>query len=282
MTRRVFIAFVASAWTVAVVGRAAPPLEEPSEELEETSEEPEEIVSTITYSNNRIALDVDGNQHDRDDWAATPLILALLARRNLQSRMVHYDYNNHLGDNSPYMASQMTRSTLGGADRFGFNRSRFFNAQTNLSGAINSLKNRINASSAANPLFVIAAGPMELLWQAVNAADAVKRPYVTIISHSVWNDTHADTSQMHHTKSDVLALGVQWVQIINQNSRLHTKSDWLPWSWLQTASDSRLRWVYNRMRVVGKADVSDAGMVYYLLTNDQSTTPGKLRQFFGE
>jgi hypothetical protein len=34
------------------------------------------------------------------------------------------------------------------------------------------------------------------------------------------------------------------------------------------------------MRTSGKADVSDSGMVYYLLTNDQNATPAKLRTFF--
>jgi hypothetical protein len=42
-----------------------------------------------------------------------------------------------------------------------------------------------------------------------------------------------------------------------------------------------MRWIYGRMRVTGKPDVSDAGVVYYLLTNDQDTTPSKLRDFFG-
>ena len=49
----------------------------------------------VTYSNNRIAIDADGNYNDPDDWAATPMELALLARRGLQSKLVHYSWAKH-------------------------------------------------------------------------------------------------------------------------------------------------------------------------------------------
>ena len=42
-----------------------------------------------------------------------------------------------------------------------------------------------------------------------------------------------------------------------------------------------MRWIYGRMRTSGKPDVSDSGVVYYLLTNDQNATPSKFRTFFG-
>ena len=51
----------------------------------------------VTYSNNRIAIDADGNYNDTDDWGATPFELALLARRVLQSRLVHYSWANIIG-----------------------------------------------------------------------------------------------------------------------------------------------------------------------------------------
>jgi hypothetical protein len=48
----------------------------------------QESAGAVTYSNDRIAIDVDGNCNDPDDWAATPMGLALLARRGLQSKLV--------------------------------------------------------------------------------------------------------------------------------------------------------------------------------------------------
>src|SRR4029078_2668827 len=124
-----------------------------------------------------------------DDWAATPMTLAIIARRGLQGKLVHYSYNNSLGSNDAHMYQQQTYATLGAADRFGFNRAKFFDCQKNLSGGIANLRNQINVSTASNPLYIIAAGPMEFLWRTINGSNASRRQYVTIISHSPWNNT---------------------------------------------------------------------------------------------
>ncbi|MFR9552558.1 MAG: transposase, partial [Rikenellaceae bacterium] len=44
----------------------------------------------------RIAISSDGNEHDHDDWAATPLSLALIAAKGLQDKMVLYTYSDHV------------------------------------------------------------------------------------------------------------------------------------------------------------------------------------------
>jgi hypothetical protein len=241
--------------------------------------------SAVTYSNNRIAIDADGNYKDPDDWAATPMELALLARRGLQSRLVHYSWANIIGSNNPTLYKEMKTSTLGAADRFGFDRSKFFDCQNNLQGAITSLKNQINASTSSNRLFIIAVGPMEVLWRAVNASTPARRQYVTVISHTDWNANMTFPPTMTHTRADVEALGVKWIQITNQNARLFTRNadgspNWSPWFWLRDARRARMRWIYDRMRVTGKPDTSDAGVVYYLFTNIQNATPYDLRNFF--
>jgi hypothetical protein len=241
--------------------------------------------NAVPYSNNRIAIDADGNYNDPDDWAATPMGLALLARRGLQSKLVHYSWANIIGPNHPNFYNEMRTSTLGAAHLFGFNRAKFFDCRNNLQGAITNLQSQINTSTSSNPLFIIAAGPMEVLWRAVNASDSAKRPYVTVISHSPWNNNQTYPPTMRHTREDVEALGVNWIQIHDQNPRLHTRNpdrspNWSPWFWLRDATQERMRWIYGRMRTSGKPDVSDSGMVYYLLTNDQGATPYKLRNFF--
>src|SRR3954447_19966962 len=90
------------------------------------------LASAIAYAGNRIAVDADGNFNDPDDWAATPATLAILARQELQGKLVHYSYNNSLGAtaNDPSMYAQMTQSTLLAANRFGFNLSKFYDLQT--------------------------------------------------------------------------------------------------------------------------------------------------------
>jgi hypothetical protein len=246
----------------------------------------QEKAGAVTYSNNRIAIDVDGNYNDEDDWSATPMTLALLARRALQSKLVHYSWANIIGPNDATFYNEMKTSTLGAADRFEFARTKFFDCRNNLQGAINNLRNQINASTSTSPLFVIAAGPMEVLWRAVNASHPARRRYVTVISHSTWNNDQTYPPTMTHTRADVEALGVNWIQIKDQNPRLFTRtngaSNWTPWFWLRDATQSRMRWLYDRMRATGKSDVSDSGMVYYLLTNDQNGTPSKFRDFFGD
>lgn len=51
------------------------------------------LLSQITYSfsqsplwqdKGRIVISSDGNEHDHDDWAATPLSLAIIAAKGLQ------------------------------------------------------------------------------------------------------------------------------------------------------------------------------------------------------
>ena len=40
----------------------------------------------------RIAISCDGNEHDDDDWGATPMSLALLAAKGLQDKLTLYVY----------------------------------------------------------------------------------------------------------------------------------------------------------------------------------------------
>jgi hypothetical protein len=243
--------------------------------------------NAVILLNDRIAIDADGNFNDPDDWASTPMALALLARRGLQSKLVHYSWANIIGPNDTSFHNQMRTSTLVAADRFGFNRAKFFDCRNNLQGAITNLKNAINTSTLLNRLFVIAAGPMEVLWRAVKASAPDKRRYVTVISHSPWNNTKTYPPTMTHRRADIEALGVNWIQIESQDPALYTRNangspNWSPWEWLRSAAQERMRWIYLRMRATGKPDVSDAGMVYYLLKNDEDTTASKLETFFGD
>ncbi len=244
-----------------------------------------ETAGAVTYTDNRIAVTADGNYNDPDDWVSTPMELALLAKRGLQANLVHYDWADIIGPNDPVYYDQMKQSTFGAIDRFGFDIAKFFDCRTELDAALNNLRQEIDVSTASDPLFILAAGPMEVLWRAVDASDPEARQFVTVISHTKWNAGTTYPPEMTHTRADVEALGVNWIQIINQNVRLYTRTDgvdnWTPWVWLRDAIDSRMRWIYGRMRVSGKPDVSDAGLAYYLLTNDQKGTASKFKKFFG-
>ncbi len=53
----------------------------------------------------RIAISSDGNEHDDDDWAATPMSLALIASQGLQDKLVLYTYSDHIWGEAVYMAA---------------------------------------------------------------------------------------------------------------------------------------------------------------------------------
>jgi hypothetical protein len=240
-------------------------------------------VSTGSGSGYRIAISHDGNYIDQDDFSAFPMTLALLAEAGLQSKLVHASYNNHLGENDPWMASEMVTSANGAASRWGFSSSILFDCQQNLSGAIASMRDAINASSAQSRLYLLCAGPMEVCWRGINASDPSKRQYVTAVSHSTWNDEFTN-QEMAHTWTDIQNSGVQTIHIIDQNQGLATwEGDWY---WLRDSSIEAWRWLYNR-RGPWYAnrqlyDVSDAGMMYFVITGvgDQNGDFNKFRNVF--
>jgi CubicO group peptidase (beta-lactamase class C family) len=233
-------------------------------------------LDTSTY---RIGLSHDGNQHDPDDILAVAMALAIIGEAGLHAKFVHCDYSNHLGDNNASMNADMDASAIGAAQRWNLPASRLFNCQTNLTGAINSIRDAINASSATDRFYFLCAGPMEMPWRGIMAADPAKRQYCTAISHSTWNDTHADTPQMTHTWSDIQQTGVRTVHISDQNAGM--SSDVSNWTWLRDSGVEAWNWLYGRRRT-SLFDCSDAGMVYFVITGrgDQNGNASKIRDLF--
>lgn len=149
----------------------------------------------------RIVISSDGNEHDHDDWAGTPLSLAMIAAKGLQNKLSLYVYSDHIwGSNhehpgingvSPY--EQMKESTLTGAKLFGFKKTQFICAVDNAEVAYEALKNQINQSTIDNPLFIIVGGPVQVIGEAMGRSEIANRKFVTIISTvNDWNNFHAD------------------------------------------------------------------------------------------
>ncbi len=238
----------------------------------------------------RVGYSADGNQHDPDDWHASPMALAVLHRAGLKSRLVHFDYNNHLGDNNTTFASNHKANITGAIKKFGYNSAIFFDDQVNLSGAVQSIANAINASSATDRFILICAGPMEVCWRGIDAAQNSKEQYVTVISHSNWNDTHQDTSQMSHTWSSISSSFNAQMHHINDQNGPAFKSSCSAWNWLKTTAGygtETYDWVCTG---AAAGDASDAGMMYYLvkkqgvLTGNSGTgspTMSEVKAFFG-
>ena len=274
----------------------------------------------------RIAISSDGNEHDNDDWAATPFTLALLAAAGLQDNLVLYTYSDHIwGSNQQHPTSesglsayeQMHESALGGKKWFGFDTTRFICAVDNAEVAYTALRDVINESTDENPLVIIAAGPMQVVGEAISRADASKRRFVTLISHSEWNNMHSDKPSKKVWDIDKGWMPVSWdihtgwtfkeisdafsceaggklkcIQIIDQNGGADYEGFQAPiekFGWIKT-SEARNHpvykpgawdWLYSRLETCIKKnnfDPSDAGMIVWLLTGIEKTDPEMARK----
>jgi hypothetical protein len=266
--------------------------------------------SPLWQGKGRIVISADGNEHDHDDWAATPLSLALIAAKGLQDKLTVYIYSDHIwGSNyehpgingvTPYY--QMKESTLTGGKLFGFKKTKFICAVDNPEMAYEALKQEIDKSDEENPLFVIADGPVHVIGEAIARASKDKRKYVTVISTiNNWNDTHADQPypweshsgwtmpEIRQSFASTEGGELKIVSIQNQNPCL--MRNWKEYEWLITAPERNhsyykkgsWRWLFDRLCMSIKPvsgaenfyaiDASDAGKVVFLFTGIESTTP---------
>lgn len=235
---------------------------------------------------NRIAISADGNPDaDADDIGATPFTLAVLAKRGLQKNLVHYDFNNFM-EYKPItpQKNEMWRGAIGGQTRWGFDRSKFFDVAQGPEAPIKNLTAEINKSTAKNPLFIIEAGPAELIYQAIKAADKKACAHITIVSHSGYNDYYKPRPWLRNLNDiNALKTGLTYIKIPDQNAGLRTHKDYAPWHWLRDHADPNLKWVYERMEK-GLPDVSDTGMLCWLIGlsgEDQKISVTELKDWFG-
>lgn len=217
----------------------------------------------------RIASSHDGNVADKDDYGASAMVVAMVARAGLADRLVHFQYNNNLSQDNDAREAIMRESALGAAQRFKADPARFFDCQTQLAATIEHFRQEGNRSTAADPLWFICAGPMEVPWRCLNAVDPDKRRFIHVISHSPWNENEVKPPSMTHDWASLDALGVVKHDIAGQNKGIWYTAE-SSWSWLKNHADPDLRWLYARDQITDKFDVSDAGMAYWLLTGGPS------------
>lgn len=234
----------------------------------------------------RIAYSCDGNHNDPDDWAASPVVLGILAETGLKRHLVHFDYNCILPKTNPDFEAKHAAGILGAIEHYGYDQSVFHDCRKNLDAAVASLCRAIEASSAEDPLYFIIAGPVEVPVLGIQRADPAKRQHVYCISHSSWNDGYSKKYTFTHTKRSVIELGVRWVQIQDQNALLSrspygrpaTPEEFRDFFWMRESHDPKVRFLWERMLVSTRPDPSDAGMVYFLATGDEQADPDKLRR----
>jgi hypothetical protein len=251
----------------------------------------------------RIAYVADGNSPDPDDIGANAVVFGLFAGSNLRDRLVHFSHSCDLNPFSNTGSSQSIdapnelrrqnylHQTAGeGIGFFGpfSNLVDYYNCRTEQAAAVNDLKNAINASSAADPLWIIEAGEPDIIGYALQAADANIRQFVHVISHHPANDNSGD----FFTWAQILAFGVTEHQIGDQNVGLQVLISSGLWNWAENHPRAEIVWILDQLKyaeadgVVGfqtnKYDCSDAGMLYWWITGanqggNKNSTPVEIK-----
>lgn len=266
----------------------------------------------IWQGKGRIVISCDGNEHDNDDWGATPFTLALLAAKGLQDKVPLYVYSDHVwGSNqergvcfgmTPY--EHMREGVVKGQYYFGFDNTNFVCAVDNPEVAYRAMTDEINRSSEENPLIIVAAGPLQVVGEGIARADKDKLKYVTFVSHGRWNNVHADNpSNVYWDRHsgwtwDMLVsgyekYGIKFIMPCDQNGGrdydgLQSDKENFDWIITSPARENPLYkhgawdWLYSRMvagiRPDGKFDVSDAGQIVFILTGIEKTYPALARK----
>ena len=252
------------------------------------------LAQAIPYAGERIVVVTDGNEHGKDDWAATPLTLALIASKEIQDQVMVYAFSSHTwGSNKTHAGAdaQMRESAFLGARNFGFKKTKFIEAVNAPNFAIIEITTQINKSSAKNPLVILAAGPMDIIGTALGEADSTKLEFVRIISHSSWDQLHSDSPEEGEThkgwtweelRESYQGKGLKLIALPEQGQG-RFKGPLSAYSWLNDSSKKEPKpfekgswqWLYSRIEAAKSGEEvnpSDVRLLLYLLTD--KSNPG--------
>lgn len=260
----------------------------------------------------RIAIVADGNSPDPDDIGATAVMLGLFKGASLSDRLVHLSHSCDLdpfsnrGNQRIDASNELRRQNKleevceEGIGFFGpfSNLTDFYNCRTAVVGqfnvqAVNNLRDAINVSTAADPLWIIEAGEPDVIGYALQAADEDRRQFVNVVSHHPANDNSGD----FFTWQQILDFGVIEHQIGDQNVGLQVLRNSGLWDWAENHPTAGFAWIWEQLDYAeqdgvvsfqdGKLDCSDAGMLYWWLTGgpdggNNISTPVEVRSLLLE
>ena len=246
----------------------------------------------------RIAYVADGNSPDPDDIGANAVVFGLLNGAGLQDRLVHFSHScdlvkasNISSEDELRRQNKMHAQCAEGIAFFGPfpNLPDYYNCRTEQQAAVNDLRDAINVSTAADPLWIIEAGEPDIIGYALQASDASKHQHVHVVSHHPANDNSGDFFEWQ----DILDFNVTEHQIGDQNVGLQVLISTGLWDWAENHVNPAMTWILDELKyaeadgVVGfqtnKYDCSDAGMIYWWITGanqggDKLSTPVEIRE----
>lgn len=253
-----------------------------SEEVRDESV-PYETIPEIRPAD-RIGWSADGNNNDPDDWAATPVALAIFAAAGLHEQFVHFSYNNRLDKFHAVKMAESNESTLAGAKYFGFETEVFYNlwltkentkelpghaakgVYPEYDAAIENAIEQILASNGNSRFIWIQAGPFEFAYRVLQEAfhnrGATKENLqnTILVSHSGINE-QADKWKERDTLSGeirpsagagncVADFGVGFFFTGMQGrDRFGGKDNRVAWEyveWMKTSACPAYRWMHTR------------------------------------
>ncbi len=222
--------------------------------------------------NDKVAMENDGNYHDRDDICALAAQILFMDAWGFLDRLVHVGHSNHMGRTDDEMHQEMQKTASEAKELFGIADGIIYDHQAGDAGWKN-LRDRINETSASSHLWILGGGPFEQIYKACAAADENKYQFITVVTHHGWNSGHND-AQNYHTLGDVADLGVptarlesgskvacHWGSGIDDIERLDSALNDCP----------KLNWFVSRVYAKGSPDFTDASMTLELVSETLMT-----------
>ena len=273
----------------------------PNKDREHSASLEVENSTLVNPPTGRLAIVADGNSPDPDDIGATAVMFGLLNKTGLSDRLVHLSHSCDLdpfrnkgiqkidAQNELRRQQKLHALCSEGISLYGpFNNlADYFNCRTDQEAAIEDLRNAINASTEANPLWIVEAGEPDIIGYALQKADASKIEYVHVISHHPANDNSGDVFSW----AEILAFGVAEHQIGDQNVGLQAAIN--QWDWARDHSEPGIAWIWENLNYAeqdgvvafqeNKFDCSDAGMIYWWMSGadvggSRTSTPAEMKE----
>ncbi|MEM7770731.1 MAG: hypothetical protein AAF327_09490 [Cyanobacteria bacterium P01_A01_bin.37] len=241
-------------------------------------------MDTINLSEfDAITFHFDGNNNDKDDISALPIAAAIAKSAGLEDK-ISFFYGNNVSENNNSNQEAAMRESAAFAETLGIDT---YSYQDGLQKTTNELVKILNSGKK---VLAIEGGPMETIYRALEQTNPANRGNVVLLSHSTWNEDRAEGSRPGggepRTWADLRQdfPEVQQIDIKDQNNGSNNDRGFnsFKWDWLDTTNNPVLQEARDKMQnAQGKVnDPSDAGMLFYAITGNETANPDDAKAFF--